>query len=76
MGFFLTWVKSNANQKQGNFIFNTETEVGPKRLEQAYTNLNVTTNTFDPNEEHFVYIIAYLANEPSFFTIYSQKVLN
>lgn len=75
---FVELLKSNANanQKQGNFIFNTETEVGPKRLEQAYTNLNVTTDTFDPNEEHFVYIIAYLANEPSFFTIYSQKVLN
>lgn len=72
---FVELLKSNANasQKQGNFIFNAETEVGPKRLTQAYTSLNITTDTFDPNAEHFVYIIAYLANEPSFFTIYSTK---
>lgn len=70
---FVELLKSNANanQKQGNFIFNAETEVGPKRLVQAYTSLNVTTDTFDPTAEHFVYIIAYLANEPSFFTVSS-----
>ena len=73
---FVELLKSNANanQKQGNFIFNAETDVGPKRLAQAYTNLNVTTDTFDPNAEHFVYIIAYLGNEPSFITIYSTEV--
>lgn len=73
---FVDFLKSNANanQKQGHFTFNIETNIGPKSLAQAYTSLTVTTDTFDPNVDHFVYIMVYLANEPSFFTIYSTKI--